>query len=146
MEVKAGSLAPRMEEQAGSLRSRPEVGADPDQVARELPMRTIRTRFRLAVLFGLSLLVAGCVGVAVDDRASQPIPARLVKDMAARGMTPADPIMIRIYKKESELEVWKRNRSGRYALLKTYPMCRWSGKLGPKTQEGTGRRPRVSIA
>ncbi len=56
-------------------------------------------------------------------------------------MTPADPIMIRIYKKESELEVWKRNRSGRYALLKTYPMCRWSGKLGPKTREGDRQAP-----
>ncbi|MDF2994563.1 MAG: hypothetical protein K0R27_200 [Xanthobacteraceae bacterium] len=105
---------------------------------------SIRARIsalRLVVLFGLSLLAAGCAGVAVDDRGSQPIPAKLVKEMAARGMTPADPIMIRIYKKESELEVWKRNSSGRYALLKTYPLCRWSGRLGPKMREGDRQAP-----
>lgn len=56
-------------------------------------------------------------------------------------MSPADPILIRIFKQESELEVWKRDRSGRYALLKTWPMCRWSGKLGPKTRAGDRQAP-----
>jgi murein L,D-transpeptidase YafK len=61
--------------------------------------------------------------------------------MKARGMTARDPILIRIHKQESELELWKRDRSGRYALLKTYPMCRWSGKLGPKMAEGDRQAP-----
>jgi murein L,D-transpeptidase YafK len=30
---------------------------------------------------------------------------------------------------------------GRYALLKTYPMCRWSGQLGPKVREGDRQVP-----
>jgi murein L,D-transpeptidase YafK len=30
---------------------------------------------------------------------------------------------------------------GRYALLKTYPMCRWSGQLGPKKREGDMQVP-----
>lgn len=101
----------------------------------------IRFCHRLAALLGLSVLVAGCAGGVGDDRGSRPISPKLVQEMAARGMTPADPIMIRIYKKESELEVWKRNSSGRYALLKTYPLCRWSGKLGPKRQEGDRQAP-----
>ncbi|MFN7026013.1 MAG: hypothetical protein ACK4QP_16160, partial [Pseudorhizobium sp.] len=46
-----------------------------------------------------------------------------------------------IFKQESELEVWKLDRSGRYALLKTYPMCRWSGKLGPKTRVDDRQAP-----
>ncbi len=65
----------------------------------------------------------------------------IVAQMRAKGMTPADPIMVRIYKQESELEIWKRDRSGSYSLLKTYPICRWSGKLGPKKREGDRQAP-----
>jgi murein L,D-transpeptidase YafK len=56
-------------------------------------------------------------------------------------MSKNDPILMRAYKKESEIEVWKRGRDGRYALLKTYPMCRWSGQLGPKIREGDRQAP-----
>jgi len=96
---------------------------------------------RTAILACLAALLAGCAGGDYDDRGSLPIPPKLMQEMAAKGMSPDDPIMVRIYKKESELEVWKRTRSGRYALLKTYPLCRWSGKLGPKTREGDRQAP-----
>ena len=61
--------------------------------------------------------------------------------MATKGMSKNDPILIRSYKKEAEMEVWKRGSNGRYALLKTYPICRWSGQLGPKTREGDRQAP-----
>ena len=61
--------------------------------------------------------------------------------MAAKGMTKADPIVIRSFKKESEMEIWKRGSDGKYALLKTYPICRWSGQLGPKVKEGDRQAP-----
>jgi murein L,D-transpeptidase YafK len=61
--------------------------------------------------------------------------------METKGMSQNDPILMRAYKKESEIEVWKRGRDGRYALLKTYPMCRWSGQLGPKVREGDRQAP-----
>ena len=51
------------------------------------------------------------------------------------------PILVRIFKEESELEVWKEDRTGRFALLKTYPICRWSGDLGPKIKEGDRQAP-----
>ncbi len=51
------------------------------------------------------------------------------------------PILIRVFKQEAELEVWKQNRDGQYALLKTYPICRWSGDLGPKKKEGDRQAP-----
>lgn len=76
-----------------------------------------------------------------DDRAFRPLPASLVAEMSANGMAATDPILVRIFKQESELEVWKRDRSGKYALLKIYPMCRWSGKLGPKTKSGYRQAP-----
>jgi murein L,D-transpeptidase YafK len=33
------------------------------------------------------------------------------------------------------------NKDGQYVHLKTYPMCRWSGQLGPKTKEGDRQVP-----
>jgi murein L,D-transpeptidase YafK len=61
--------------------------------------------------------------------------------MASKGMQKSDPILVRAYKKEAEMEVWKRGADGRYALLKTYPICRWSGQLGPKVREGDRQTP-----
>ncbi len=62
-------------------------------------------------------------------------------EMQKKGMTPQSPVFVRIFKQESELEVWKQDRSGRYSLLKTYPICRWSGQLGPKKKEGDRQAP-----
>ena len=35
----------------------------------------------------------------------------------------------------------RRTRPAGYALLKTYPICRWSGELGPKIKEGDRQAP-----
>src|ERR1700758_1764000 len=58
-----------------------------------------------------------------------------------KGMDCPSPILIRLFKEEAELEVWKQDRSGKFALLKTYPICRWSGDLGPKVREGDRQAP-----
>ena len=97
---------------------------------------------RLVWMVGVAALaLAGCN----DDRASTrhlaPIPPATLALMSGKGMTASDPILVRAYKKESELEVWKRGRDGEYALLKTYPICRWSGQLGPKVKEGDRQAP-----
>ncbi len=39
------------------------------------------------------------------------------------------------------MEVWKRRNTGRYALLTSYEICKWSGKLGPKFKEGDRQAP-----
>lgn len=98
---------------------------------------------RVFVLMLVAVLTAGCVSSAldVDSKSVQPIPASLLGEMSRKSMSPGDPILIRIFKQESELEIWKRDRTGRFALLKTYPMCRWSGKLGPKTRTGDRQAP-----
>jgi hypothetical protein len=46
-----------------------------------------------------------------------PIPPQTLALMAEKGMSPSDPILMRAYKKESELEVWKRRADGKYASL-----------------------------
>ncbi len=70
-----------------------------------------------------------------------PLSVRMLSDMEAKNMDKESPILVRVFKEESELEVWKQDRSGRFALLKTYPICRWSGELGPKIREGDRQAP-----
>lgn len=91
----------------------------------------------------LALFLSACVSTVldVDGKATQAIPAALVAEMSRKSMSASAPILVRIFKQESELEIWKRDRSGRYALLKAYPMCRWSGKLGPKKRDGDRQAP-----
>ncbi|WP_246725474.1 murein L,D-transpeptidase family protein [Beijerinckia sp. L45] len=70
-----------------------------------------------------------------------PIPPATVALMAAKHTTPAAPLVIRTYKKEAELEVWKLSAEGRYVYIKTFPICRWSGQLGPKHHSGDRQTP-----
>jgi murein L,D-transpeptidase YafK len=90
-------------------------------------------------------LLAGCnsdeISLANNAKANQPVPAKLVAEMAAKDMDLQSPILIRLFKQEAELEVWKQDRSGHFAILKTYPICRWSGDLGPKVREGDRQAP-----
>jgi murein L,D-transpeptidase YafK len=66
--------------------------------------------------------------------------AELARRLAARGMSLGNPILIRIFKVEDELEVWMR-KDERFELLATYPVCMWSGTLGPKLSEGDRQSP-----
>ena len=50
------------------------------------------------------------------------------------------PVFIRIFKLESELELWVE-KGGRFERFATYPICLWSGRLGPKLQEGDSQAP-----
>jgi murein L,D-transpeptidase YafK len=90
-------------------------------------------------------LLAGCnsdeISLAQNAKANQPVPPKLISDMAEKDMDLQSPILVRLFKQEAELEVWKQDRSGRFALLKTYPICRWSGDLGPKVREGDRQAP-----
>ena len=89
-------------------------------------------------------LIAGCDNSYLDQssaRSQQPISSATLAKMEALDTTPSSPTVIRTYKKEAELEIWKMKSNGEYALLKTYPMCRWSGQLGPKKREGDMQVP-----
>ena len=104
----------------------------------------VRALFTSAALAAGALL-AGCnsdeISLAANAKANQPVPPKLIQDMAAKDMDLNSPILVRLFKQEAELEVWKQDRSGRFALLKTYPICRWSGDLGPKVREGDRQAP-----
>ncbi len=89
-------------------------------------------------------LLAGCQGSSVSDlslRAEKPLPEKVVAKMKAKGMTRTSPIMVRIFKEEGTLEVWKQKNNGKYDQIASYEICKWSGKLGPKYIEGDRQAP-----
>lgn len=103
-----------------------------------------RTRlFALGVAAAAGALAAGCQDALEADsgRSLRPIPNETLAKMDKIGTTPSAPVLIRTYKQEAELEIWKQKGDGQYALLSTYPMCRWSGQLGPKLREGDHQVP-----
>jgi murein L,D-transpeptidase YafK len=51
-----------------------------------------------------------------------------------------DDIFLRIFKQERELELWVRTE-GKYKLCKVYPICSYSGGLGPKLKQGDKQAP-----
>src|ERR1700686_2067372 len=98
-----------------------------------------------SVALAAGVLLAGCnsdeISLSNNAKANQPAPARLVAERTAKDMDLQSPRLVRLFNEEAELEVWKQDRSGRFALLKTYPICRWSGDLGPKVREGDRQAP-----
>ncbi|MDQ8732076.1 hypothetical protein [Bradyrhizobium sp. LHD-71] len=90
-------------------------------------------------------MLAGCnaeqAAFVTNAKANKPIPQKLINEIAAKEMDPQSPILVRLFKQEAELEVWKQDKTGRFALLQTYPICRWSGELGPKIKEGDRQAP-----
>jgi murein L,D-transpeptidase YafK len=97
-----------------------------------------------SIALTLAVALGGCETddlSQVSARALKPLPAALAAEIDKRNMPRESPILVRIFKEEAELEVWKQDAEGKFALLKTYPICRWSGELGPKIKEGDRQAP-----
>ncbi len=71
-----------------------------------------------------------------DTARTSDLDARLAKVGLKRGM----PVLLRIFKQESQLEMWMQSGQG-YKRFATYPICRWRGVLGPKLVEGDRQSP-----
>ncbi len=100
--------------------------------------------FAVGLAISAATLAAGCEDALDPDnsgRSLTPIPNETLTKMDTLGTSASAPMLIRTYKQEAEFEIWKMKSDGQYALLKTYPMCRWSGQLGPKTVEGDHQVP-----
>lgn len=67
-------------------------------------------------------------------------PAPLEQRLAQAGFTLGAPVLLRVYKLSFELEVWLKRDTG-YALFATYPICYFSGQLGPKLRFGDWQSP-----
>lgn len=103
-------------------------------------------RYRLPIL--VLLLVAGLLAaipavqhltgrrVILPPAAQAPLEGRL----AEAGFSVGQPVHFRIFKEEDILEVWME-RNGRFERAFSYPICAWSGRLGPKLREGDKQSP-----
>lgn len=108
----------------------------------------IRIVLRYAFLAATSFLLSGCMfgglfggGGSSIAPAMKQMPPDMQVLLAKQGMTANAPIFIRIFKEESQLEIWKARDDGRFHHLKTYPICAWSGTLGPKVVHGDKQSP-----
>ena len=99
--------------------------------------RSIKRSLLIAALCAAGL--AGCSQVVPPHM--KPIPAEAKALLAQKNMREDAPIMVRIFKEENELEIWKAKDDGRFHHFKTYPICTWSGKLGPKFKQGDKQAP-----
>src|SRR5262249_11214830 len=118
---------------------------------------TVLRALVLTAAFAAVLAPVTCLGQTSPDKGSDKsaekkvpkLPAKATKELPAelqallreKKMPKASPILLRIFKEEAELEVWKQDATGRFQIVKTYPVCRWSGDLGPKFQEGDRQTP-----
>ncbi len=104
----------------------------------------VRALVLAAAAFAGALTPVRCFG-----EGGNPLPAKATKELSPellslfqqKHMAKNSPILVRIFKEESELEVWKQDTTGHFQILKIYPICRWSGDLGPKLHLGDRQTP-----
>jgi len=108
-------------------------------------MLKLGTIARAGLLIG-ALALAGCNDAqstfeGLTPRGELHIPPKILAEMKAKGMPRNSPVMARIFKEEGKLEIWKQKSNGRYDIIASYDICKWSGKLGPKFIEGDRQAP-----
>lgn len=74
------------------------------------------------------------------DKILQSIDTSLRQELAEKKLQYGSQMFIRIFKTPGVLEVWLKQGS-QFALFKRYPICTFSGDLGPKTKEGDYQAP-----
>lgn len=97
--------------------------------------------FVIIVWLGFGLAACSNFVKGGDNRHNIPLAPAMVKALHDLGSSPGEAMVLRIFKEEEQLEVWKRTSSGQYKLFKTYEICSYSGALGPKFKEGDYQSP-----
>lgn len=95
------------------------------------------------ILVWIAIGLAACSSFVKggDNRHNQPLSGGVVQGLRNMGSSPSEGMVVRIFKEEQVLEVWKRTGTGTYKLFKTYEICAYSGDLGPKFKEGDRQSP-----
>lgn len=80
-------------------------------------------------------------GSARSQAAEARVRPALERDLEKQGLRFGAPVFMRIFKREKELELWVEGGDGKYARFRSYPICTYSGGLGPKIRQGDGQAP-----
>jgi len=94
----------------------------------------------IVAALALSALLGACAQIEIAPHL-RPLSGDAMMLLGKKGMNLQSPIFVRVFKEESELEVWKQRDDDRYYLYKVYPICNWSGSLGPKLKSGDRQAP-----
>ena len=95
---------------------------------------------RSVLAIALVCLVTACSQTELAPH-MRPLSKDTMMLLGKKGMDTNAPLFVRIFKEESELEVWKQRPDGHFYHFKTYPICNWSGDLGPKKVQGDKQAP-----
>lgn len=112
-------------------------------------LAAIHLRHKLASIIAVAILLIAfnivfayqAVNASPIAKESKPLPDYLSARMASLDLKIDSPIYIRVFKQENTLEVWKQSAEGTYKPLAFYTICKQSGKLGQKRQEGDYQVP-----
>jgi len=106
----------------------------------DMPLYRVSRAAFAAALFGvLAFVLSGCQSLESKDQ--KPLSPETKALLKQRGAKPGGQMYVRIFKQESEMEIWMEKTSGTYAKIKTYKICNWSGDIGPKTAQGDRQAP-----
>jgi len=102
---------------------------------------TWRAAVQTAIMVVVVVLAACSNTPTIPPPSEVPLSKDTISLLAKKGMQSGSPIFVRIFKEESELEIWKQRYDGRFYHFKTYPICNWSGEIGPKLNYGDRQAP-----
>jgi len=102
-------------------------------------MSALKKSIILCLLYALALFADSALG---NPRISLYTKQKLLAELPAFGLAVGDEILLRAFKSENQLELWMHPAGKQhFVLFRTYPICKYSGQLGPKLHEGDGTTP-----
>lgn len=138
-----------------SLPSLSEMAPKTESTGLSLPPYPVasRTKKLLQGLIPSSMLATSGMGGSLEDTFDVPTSVRvdaiaagvrkgIAGDLSRLGLEYGDPIFVRVFKEEGELELWMRgDGEPHFSLFKIYRIRHRSGRLGPKLRDGDGQGP-----
>lgn len=95
------------------------------------------------LMLGIAVTLAACVQTDATYRrdSSDRMYGSLESRLSLKNQKLGNPIFVRIFKEEKELELWMQNKRGKFERFGVYSICKYSGQLGPKFYEGDLQAP-----
>lgn len=101
-------------------------------------MTLLGNRFVVALL--LLVFSSHAFAQTRAEQAEKRVKPLLVFALEEKNLTYGNAVFIRIFKAEKTLELWVK-KGDRFESFKTYPICTFSGQLGPKIRQGDNQAP-----